>query len=111
MYAAVMNNLFGQDVLPVSDKVCITITLNLGTVVSCLFTLQICLIFDMSFPCRCWRLGFINGQVSLAWSIGLRTQELCTRPHVLKERWLEERTGISSVKFFMVVFTDVVVLS
>ena len=33
------------------------------------FTLQICLIIALSFRCRCWRLGFVNGQVSLAWSV------------------------------------------
>ena len=57
-----------------------------------------------------WRLGFVNGPVSLAWSIALRTQELYTRPRVLKERWREERTGISSLNFFQV-FTSVVVES
>ena len=55
--------------------------------------------------------SFVNGQVSLAWSIVLRTQELYTQPHVLKERWQEERTGISSLNFFQAVFTHVVVES
>ena len=41
----------------------------------------------------------------------LCTQELYTWPHVLKERWLEERTGSSSLNFFQVVFTGVVVES
>ena len=27
------------------------------------FTLQICLVIALSFRCRCWRLGFVNGQV------------------------------------------------
>ena len=64
---------------------------------SCRLTLQICLIIALSFRCRHWRFGFVNGQVSLTWSIALHTQELYTRPHVLKERWREERTGSSSL--------------
>ena len=48
---------------------------------------------------------------SLAWSIALRTQELYTRPRVLKERWREERTGSRSLNFFQAVFTCVVVES
>ena len=55
--------------------------------------------------------GFVNGQVSLAWSIALRTYELYTRPHVLKEKWREERTGFSSLNFFQAAFTRVVVES
>ena len=46
-----------------------------------------------------------NGQVSVAWSIALHTQELYTRPRVLKERWREARTGSSSLNFFQAVFT------
>ena len=74
-------------------------------------------IADLSDHCsvislrRRWRLGFVNGQVSLAWSIALRTQDLYTRPRVLKERWREERTGISSLNFYHAVFTRVVVES
>ena len=60
---------------------------------------------------RRWRFGFVNGQVSLAWSIALHTQELYTRPRVLKERWREERTGSRSFNFFQAVFTRVVVES
>ena len=74
-------------------------SVDLMLAVSCGLTLQICLIIALSFRCRRWRLGFVNGQVSLAWSIALRTQELYTRPRVLKERWREERTGISSLNF------------
>ena len=74
-------------------------SVDLIMAVSCCLTLQICLIIALSFRCRCWRLGFVNGQVSLAWSIALLTQELYTRPRVLKERWREERTGISSLNF------------
>ena len=75
-------------------------SLDLVVTMSCGLTLQICLIIALSFRCRCWRFGFVNGQVSLAWSIALRTQELYTRPRVLKERWREERTGSRSLNFF-----------
>ena len=47
-------------------------------------TLQICLIIGLSFRCRHWRFGFVNGQVSLAWSIALCTQKLYMQPRVLK---------------------------
>ena len=70
---------------------------------SCGLTLQICLIIALSFRCRRWRQGFVTGQVSLAWSIALRTHVLYTRPRVLKERWREERTGFSSLNFFQYV--------
>ena len=60
-------------------------SLDLMVTMSCGLTLQICLIIALSFRYRRWRFGFVNGQVSLAWSIALRTQELYTRPHVLKE--------------------------
>ena len=88
-----------------------SISVDLMLAVSCGLTLQICLIIALSFRCRRWRLGFVNGQVSLAWSFALRTQELYTRPRFLKERWREERTGISSLNFFQAVFTRVVVES
>ena len=84
-------------------------SVDLMVEVSCGLTLQICLIIALSFRCRRWRLGFVNGQVSLAWSIALRTHELYTRPRVLKERWQEERAGFSSK--FQAVFTCVVVES
>ena len=67
-------------------------SLDLVVTMSCGLTLQIYLIIALSFRCRRWRFGFVNGQVSLAWSITLRTQELYTRLRVLKERWREERT-------------------
>ena len=56
---------------------------------------------------------FVNGQVSLAWSIVLRTQELYTRPRpcILIERRMDERTGSSSLNCFQVVCTRVVVES
>ena len=66
----------------------------------CGLTLQICLIIALSFYCRRWRFDFVSGQVSLAWSIVLRTQDLYTWPRVLKERWREERTGTSYLNFF-----------
>ena len=80
-------------------------SVDLMVAVSCGLTLQICLIIAVSFRCRRWSLRFVNGQVSLAWSIALRTHELYTWPRVLKERWREERTGFSSLNFFQVVFT------
>ena len=75
-------------------------SLDLVVTMSCCLTLQICLIIALSFRCRRWRFGFVNGQVSLARSIALCTQELYTRPCVLKERWREERTGSRSLNFF-----------
>ena len=84
-------------------------SLDLVVTMSCGLTLQICLIIALSFRCRRWRFGFVNGQVSLAWSIALRTQKLYTWPRVLKERWREERTGSRSLNFFQAVFTRVVV--
>ena len=42
--------------------------------ISCSLILQISLIIALSFCCRHWRFGFVNGQVSLAWSIALNTQ-------------------------------------
>ena len=86
-------------------------SLDLVVTLSCGLTLQTCLIIALSFHCRRWRFGFINGQVSLAWSIGLCTQELYMPPHALKETWREERTGSSSLNFFQAVFTHVVVES
>ena len=77
----------------------------------CGLTLQICLIIGRSFNCRHWRFGFVNGQVSLAWNIALHTQEVYTRPHVLKERWQEERAGSSSLNFFQAIFTHLMVES
>ena len=74
-------------------------SLDLVATMSCGLTLQICLIIALSFRCRCLRFGFVNGQVSLAWSIELHTQELYARPRVLKERWRDERTGSSSLNF------------
>ena len=88
-----------------SSSLDLVVTMSFG------LTLQICLIIALSLSCRCWRFGFVNGQVSLAWSIELCTQELYTRPRVLKERWHEERTGSRSLNFFQAVFTRVVVES
>ena len=80
-------------------------SLDLVVTMSRSLTLQLCLIITLSFRCRHWRFGFVNGQVSLAWSIALCTQELYTWPCVLKERWQEERTGSNSLNFFQAVFT------
>ena len=79
---------------------CTSSSLDLVVTMSCGLTLQICLIIALSFRCRHWRFGFVNGQVSLVWSIALRTQELYTWPRVLKERWREERTGSRSLTSF-----------
>ena len=68
--------------------------------ISCGLRLQVCLIIALSFHCRCWRFGFVNGHVSVAWSIALHTQELYKWPRVLEERCREERTGKSSLNFF-----------
>ena len=54
---------------------CTSSSSDLVVTMSCGLTLQICLIIALSFRCRRWRFGFVNGQVSLAWSIALRTQE------------------------------------
>ena len=86
-------------------------SLVLVVTMSCGLTLQICLIIALSICCRHWRFGFVNGHVLLAWSIALYTQHLYTWPHVLKERWQEERTGSSSLNFFQAVFTCVVIES
>ena len=79
-------------------------SMDLMVAVSCGLKFQICLIIALSFRCRPWRQGFVTGQVSLAWSIALRTHMLYTLPRVLKERWPEERTGFSSLNFFQAVF-------
>ena len=68
---------------------------------SCGLTLQICLIIALSFRCRRWRFGFVNGQVSLSCS----AHELYPWPCILKERWREKRTGSSSLDFYQAVFT------
>ena len=60
-------------------------SLDLVVTVSCSLTLQICLIIALSFRCRRWRFGFVNGQVSLAWSRhgALRSaHKNCTHGHV-----------------------------
>ena len=90
---------------------CTSSSLDLVVTMSFGLTLQICLIITLPFHCRCWKFGFVSGQVSLAWSIALCTQELYTWPRVLKERWREERTGSRSLNFFQAVFTRVVVES
>ena len=90
---------------------CTNSSLDLVVTMSCSLTLQICLIITLSFRCRHRRFGFVNGQVSLTWSIALRTQELYTGPRVLKERWHKERTGSRSLNFFQAVFIHVVVES
>ena len=48
---------------------CASSSMDLVVTTSCDLTLQTCLIIALSFRCRPWRFGFVNGQVSLAWSI------------------------------------------
>ena len=48
--------------------------------------LQICLIMALSLHCKRYRFVLVSGQVSLAWSMALRTQELYTCVH-----WLESK--------------------
>ena len=43
-------------------------SVDLMLAVSCGLTLQICLIIALSFSCRCWRLGFVNGQVQVSYT-------------------------------------------
>ena len=65
-------------------------SLDLVVTMSCCLTLQICLIITLSFHFRHLRFGFVNGQVSLAWSIALYTQELykCLEREVAgRENW------------------------
>ena len=58
-------------------------SLDLVVTMSCGLTLQICLIIALSFRCRRWRFGFVNGQVLLAWSIALGSvHKSCTHGHV-----------------------------
>ena len=64
-------------------------SLDLVVTMSCVLTLQIYQIIALSFRCRRWRFGFVSGQVSLAWSIALLTQELYTWPRVLKRGGLK----------------------
>ena len=85
-------------------------SLDLVVTMSCGLTLQICPIIALSFHRRHWSFAFLNGQVSLAWFIALLTHELYTRPHVLKERWREERTRSSTLNFFQVFFTAITTL-
>ena len=67
-------------------------SLDLVVTMSCGLTLQICLIIAMSFCCKCWRSGFVNHQVSLAWSIVHCTRAVHTttcpeREVAGKENW------------------------
>ena len=56
-------------------------SLDLVVTVSCGLTLQICLIIALSFRCRRWRFGFVNGQVS--WHGALcSAHKSCTHSHV-----------------------------
>ena len=73
-------------------------SLDLMVTMSWGLTLQICLIIALSFSCRRWRFGFVNGQVC-HWHGALCS----SHSHVLKGRWKEERTGSSSLSFFQAI--------
>ena len=69
-------------------------SVDLMVAVSCGLTLQICLIIALSFRCRRWRQGLATGQVSLAWSIALRTRAVhmatCLERKVAgRENWFQ----------------------
>ena len=83
-------------------------SLDLTVATSSGLILQICLIMALSLRCKRCRFVLVSGQVSLAWSMALCTQELYTWPRVLKKRWQDVRTGSSSLNFFQAVFTRVV---
>ena len=89
-----------------------SLSVDLMLAVSCGLTLQISLIIALSFQCRRWRLGFVNGQVSLAWNITLCTQELCTQPRLERkvagrENWYQLLEWTSSRRFSQVLWSTV----
>ena len=83
-------------------------SLDLTVAISSGLILQFCLILAQSLRCKRCRFVLVSGQVSLAWSMALRTQELYTWPPVLLERWRDVKTGSSSLDFIQAVFTRVV---
>ena len=60
-------------------------SLDLVVTMSCGLTLQICLIIALSFRCRRWRFGFVNGQVSLHGALR-PAHKSCTHGHVFWTR-------------------------
>ena len=58
-------------------------SLDLTVATSSVSILQICLIMALSLRCKRCRFVLVSGQVSLAWSMALRTQEMYTWPRVL----------------------------
>ena len=58
-------------------------SLDLTLATSSGLILQICLIMALSLRCKRCRFVLVSGQVSLAWNMALRTQELYTWPRVL----------------------------
>ena len=82
-------------------------SLNLMVTMTCGLTLQICLIIALSFRCRRWRFGFVNGQVSLDGALR-SAHELYKRPCILEERWREKKTWSSLLSLFRAVYTHVV---
>ena len=82
-----------------SNSFYLTVAMSSGLI------LQICLIMALSLRCKHCRFVLVSGQVSLAWSMALRTQELYIWPGVLYERRWDVRTGSISLNFFQAVFT------
>ena len=71
------------------------------------FILQICLIMALLLCCKCCGFVLVNGQVSMAWSRVLRTQELYTWPRVMSERRWNVRTGSSwYLKYRFLIFAS-----
>ena len=64
---------------------CASSSLDLVVTISCGLILQVSLIIALSFHCRCWRFGFVNGQVSLTWSIR-SAHKSCTHGHMSWKR-------------------------
>ena len=83
-------------------------SLDLTVATSSRLILQICQIMAQSMRSKRCRFVLVSGQVSLAWIMEFRTQELYTWPRVLYERWQDVRTGSSSMNFFQAVVTQVV---
>ena len=84
-------------------------SLDLVVTMSCSLALQICLIIALSF--RCSTGGLALSMAKSQWHGVLRSAHKSCTHSLLKERWLEERTGSSPFNFFQSVFTCVVVES
>ena len=73
-------SLFLKMSLRSSNSSFVSISLDLTLATSSGLILHICLVMALSVPCR---FVLVSGQVSLAWSMALGTQELYTWPWVL----------------------------